>query len=65
MLAAPLVLGAGFFVNWWNANQDQQDALALFEQSKSAAQRLPIFLVAVIAAPIAEELVFAVICMVS
>ena len=59
MLAAPIVLAAGFCANWWwNANQDQQDAPALFEQSKSAAQRLPICLVAVIAAPIAEELVF-------
>ena len=30
----------------------------LFEHSKSAAQRIPLFLAAVIAAPVAEELVF-------
>jgi membrane protease YdiL (CAAX protease family) len=59
MYAAPLVFVAGFFVNWWlDAKQDQQDVITLFEQSKSAAQRIPLFLAAVIAAPVAEELVF-------
>jgi len=50
---------AGFFVNgWWNAKQDQQDVMTIFEQSKSDAQRVPMFPATVIAAPGAEEQVF-------
>jgi membrane protease YdiL (CAAX protease family) len=56
---APLVFAAGFFVNgWWNAKQDQQDVMTIFEQSKSDAQRVPMFPATVIAAPGAEEQVF-------
>ena len=43
---------AGFFVNgWWNAKQDQQDVMTIFEQSKSDAQRVPMFPATVMAAP--------------
>jgi len=41
-----------------DTKQDQQDVITLFERSKSAAQHIPLFLAAVIAAPVAEELVF-------
>lgn len=56
MYAAPLVFVAGFFVNWWlNAKQDQQGVITLFEQSKSAAQRIPLFLAAVTTEEIAKS----------
>jgi len=59
LLAAPLVFAADFLVDWWgNAKQDPQAVITLVEQSKSAAQRVPICLSAMIVAPLAEELVF-------
>lgn len=57
LLAAPLVFAADFLVNWLNAKQDPQAVITLVERSTSA-QRVPLFLAAMIAAPIAEELVF-------
>jgi membrane protease YdiL (CAAX protease family) len=57
LLATPLVFAADFLVNWLNAKQDPQAVITLVERSTSA-QRVPLFLAAMIAAPIAEELVF-------
>ena len=57
LFAAPVVFAADFLGNWLNAKQDPQAVITLVERATSA-QRLPLFLAAMIAAPIAEELVF-------
>jgi membrane protease YdiL (CAAX protease family) len=57
LFAAPLVFAADFLVNWLNAKQDPQAVITLVERSTSAQTRSA-FLAAMIAAPVAEELVF-------
>jgi membrane protease YdiL (CAAX protease family) len=57
LFAAPVVFAADFLGNWLNARQDPQGVITLVGQSTSA-QRVPLLLTAMIAAPIAEEFVF-------
>jgi uncharacterized protein len=57
LFAAPVVFAADFIGNWLNSKQDPQAVITLVERA-TYTQRLPLFLAAMIAAPIAEELVF-------
>lgn len=59
--AFPMVFAVSIFTSVIlkvNPNTDQQEVMRIFENETAAAQRIPIILLAVVIAPIAEELVF-------
>jgi CAAX protease family protein len=59
--ALPLVFGVGYLTSVLlkvNPTTDAQEVMLIFENSTAAAQRIPIILLAVVIAPVAEELAF-------
>ncbi|MBV9492407.1 MAG: CPBP family intramembrane metalloprotease [Verrucomicrobia bacterium] len=60
-LALPLVFGSSALVTEWlktRAGQGSQEIIQIFRDSTQASQRVSIILLAVVIAPVAEELVF-------
>jgi membrane protease YdiL (CAAX protease family) len=59
--ALPLVVASSALVSKWlhaDGLDDPQEIIRIFETANSPAQRIPIILLAVVLAPVAEELVF-------
>ena len=59
--ALPLILAASYLASYFlhtDPTTDSQEIIQVFERSSSVGQRLPIILLAVAIAPIAEELAF-------
>jgi len=59
--ALPLILAASYLASYFlhtDPSTDSQEIIQVFERSSSVGQRLPIILLAVAIAPIAEELAF-------
>jgi membrane protease YdiL (CAAX protease family) len=59
--ALPLILAASYLASYFlhsDPTTDSQEIIQVFERSGSIGQRLPIILLAVAIAPIAEELAF-------
>ena len=59
--ALPIIFASNALVSAWlktNQQTDAQEIIQIFEGANSPAQRIPIILLAVVGAPLAEELVF-------
>jgi CAAX protease family protein len=59
--ALPIIFASSALVSAWlktNSQNDPQEIIQIFESANSPAQRVPIILLAVVGAPLAEELVF-------
>jgi membrane protease YdiL (CAAX protease family) len=59
--ALPLIFAASYLASYFlhsDPTTDSQEIIQIFEHSKSIGERLPIILLAVVIAPVAEELAF-------